>query len=130
MAGKIYLLDTNVIIDLFAGEKKVAEKLAIADKLYVPSIVLGELYYGAHNSGKKSHHLKQIKEFTGICEVVDVDEETASHYGEVKAQLKKKGTPIPENDVWIASLAMQHKLTLLTSDKHFGHIKSLKREAC
>lgn len=128
MAGKTYLLDTNVIIDLFGGESSIAAKLSGKVVRYVPSVVLGELYFGAYNAkGRKSHHLKQIKGFMELCKILEVDEQTAVYYGEVKTALKKQGTPIPENDIWIAAMAIQHGLVLLSKDKHFDRIK-VKRE--
>lgn len=74
---------------------------------------------------QKPKHLKQINEFVAICTIYDIDLETSKIYGKIKNELKKKGRPIPENDLWIASTCIKHNLMLLTSDKHFSEIEKL-----
>jgi tRNA(fMet)-specific endonuclease VapC len=90
--------------------------------LYLPSIVLGELYTGINRVINKAKHLKKLTDFLQLCTVVTIDALTSKHYGEIIAALFKKGKPIPTNDVWIASLAKQHSFTLVTTDKHFNEI--------
>ena len=124
MSGK-YLLDTNIIIALFADDESVKDHLGQADEVFVPSIALGELCFGAHKSGHPRENLAHIDEFASDNVVLGCDTETARRYGQVKNALRVKGRPIPENDVWIAAIALQHGLTLVTRDVHLGEVDSL-----
>jgi tRNA(fMet)-specific endonuclease VapC len=128
MSGRC-LLDSNIIIALFAGENSVLAAANEAAEVFIPSIVIGELYYGAQKSGKRQANLARIDNFVAANVILVCDEETARWYGEIKQQLRVKGQPIPENDIWIAALARQHGLTLVTRDKHFDEIESLDIEA-
>ena len=121
-----YLLDTNIIIALFADEAAVKGNLAVADEVFVSSIVIGELCYGAQKSGRAKANLACIDELAANNVVLGCDTNTARRYGEVKNELRVKGRPIPENDIWIAAIALQHDLTLVTRDTHFDEIENLK----
>lgn len=123
-----YLLDTNVVIALFAGEAPVIERLAVAEEVMVPAVVLGELYYGARKSSRPEQNRTQIDRFASEVAVLDVDQDTARIYGDIKHELHQKGRPLPENDIWIASLAQQHELTLITRDSHFTQIATIAQE--
>lgn len=129
MNGKDYLLDTNIVIGLFASDSAIIEKIkSNSDGIQIPSIVLGELFYGAEQSTKKESNWKRIEEFAQTALVTECDLDTARHYAVIKSQLKSKGTPIPENDLWIAALAKQHGMVLVTRDKHFLNIDTLISE--
>ncbi len=125
MSGR-YLLDTNIIIALFADEAAVKENLAEAGEVFVPSIVVGELYFGALKSERANANLLRIDEFAASSVVFACDTETARRYGEIKNALRSKGQPLPENDIWIAAIALQHDLILVTRDLHFDEIDNLK----
>ncbi|NET35388.1 MAG: type II toxin-antitoxin system VapC family toxin [Cyanothece sp. SIO1E1] len=125
MSGR-YLLDTNIIIGLFASEASIIDNLAQADEVFIPSIALGELYYGARKSGRPQENLKQIEELVANSAVIGCDANTARRYGDVKNRLKIKGRPLPENDVWIATLALQYGLILVTRDAHFQAVEDLQ----
>ncbi|HNS21445.1 MAG TPA: type II toxin-antitoxin system VapC family toxin [Sedimentisphaerales bacterium] len=120
-----YLLDTNVIIALLAGEAGVGSGLATADEVFFPSTGIGELYYGARKSSRPSENLARIDELVLTNAVLACDSETARRYGEIKHALRIKGRPLPENDIWIAALARQYDLTLVTRDTHFEQIDNL-----
>lgn len=128
MSGS-YLLDTNIIIGLFADEEAVKSNFAQADAVFIPSIVAGELYYGARKSARTTKNLERIDELVAESAVLVCDVETAQYYGEVKNKLRLKGRPLPENDIWIAALALQYNLTLVTRDAHFQEIKNLQTVA-
>ena len=128
MSGK-YLLDTNIVIALFADESAIKENLAKADDVFVPSIAIGELNFGARKSARSKDNLARIDEFAESNVVLACDTGTAHFYGEIKNTLRVKGHPIPENDIWIAAIALQHGLTLVTRDAHFGEIENLKTVA-
>ena len=125
MSGK-YLLDTNIVIALFANESDVVGKIGNIDEIFIPSIVIGELYYGAEKSLRVKENCERINEFSSDSSVLNCDKETAGYYGKIKNRLKKKGRPIPENDIWIAATAFQYNLTLITRDEHFKQIEGLK----
>jgi len=127
MSGR-YLLDTNIIIDLFNGDDVVTKKIITAAEVFVPNIVIGELYYGSYGSKKIKSNLKKLEEFIVSSTVINTNIETARIYGHIKNELKKKGTPIPENDIWIAALAKQYSLKLLTRDRHFESIEEIDTE--
>lgn len=129
MSGR-YLLDTNVIIALFAREQPVLDRLAAAEAVFVPAVALGELYYGARKSMRVEDNLSRIDAFAAAAALLDCNQATAQHYGEIKNGLRAKGRPIPENDIWIGAVAMQHNLTVATRDAdHFSQISDLKFEA-
>ena len=125
MAGNRVLLDTNIISALFKGDVSVANHIDKSE-IYLSSIVIGELCYGAEYSIKIEQNLANIKQLIAAYNILHIDDETALIYGKIKADLRRKGTPIPENDIWIASSAIQHKLKLSTRDKHFQEISGLK----
>jgi tRNA(fMet)-specific endonuclease VapC len=128
VSGK-FLLDTNVIIALFAKEPVVHERLSNADEVFVPCIALGEMYFGAYKSLRIKENLARINEFVLNSTVLACDTDTAKKYGDIKNQLKEKGQPLPENDIWIAAVAQQYDLTLITRDTHFHIIENLKIES-
>jgi tRNA(fMet)-specific endonuclease VapC len=128
MSGK-YLLDTNIIIALVANDTAVLQRFADASEIFIPCIVVGELYYGARRSNRISENVAQVDELAASNVILDCDLETARHYGRIKDNLRQKGHPVPENDLWIAALALQHDLTLVSRDTHFDHISALNLEA-
>lgn len=109
MSGK-YLLDSNIIIALFAGEQVVLNAANEAEEVFVPSIVVGELYYGAQKSNKRQMNVARVDSFAEANVILDCDQETARWYGQIKQQLQAKGRPLPENDIWIAAIAFQYGL--------------------
>ena len=124
MSGKC-LLDTNIVIALFANEATVKDSLAKTNEVFVPSVVIGELC-GAHKSTRAKENLSRIDDFASSSLVLGCDAETARFYGEIKNTLRVKGRPLPENDIWIAAIALQHGLTLITRDVHFSEIENLE----
>ncbi len=127
MAGR-YLLDTSILIALLADDTAVKGKLAQAQEVFVPSIAIGELYYGAWKSQRAQENLNRIDELVGESAVLGCGVEAARRYGEIKNALRIKGRPIPENDLWIAAIAVEHRLTLATRDTHFSEVTVLNTE--
>ncbi len=124
MIGNNCLLDTSIIINTFK-DNDTSTRLSKYSEIFIPSIAVGELYFGAYRSSNSPKHIKQINQFLENCIVISVDYETADFYGKIKTALKAKGRPIPENDIWIAAIAAQHNLPLFTSDQHFKEIDVL-----
>lgn len=123
-----FLLDTNIVIALFANEATVKQRLAEANEVFVPSIVLGELYYGARKSARVAENLARIDDFVASNTVLPCDTATAQQYGNIKNKLRAKGRPIPENDIWIAAIAMQYQLIVVARDGHFHEVDGLQVE--
>ena len=127
MNGRI-LLDTNIVIAMFANEAAIIDHMEKLDEVFIPCIVIGELSFGAQKSGRVSENLSQVNDFASNSEILGCDTETAFFYGQIKNSLRKKGMPLPENDIWIASIALQYDSILVTRDTHFDKIEKLKIE--
>ena len=126
MTGNNFLVDTNIVIEVFKGNKEIADYLYKLPEILISSIVLGELYIGINRVANRAKHLKRLNDFLKLTTILNVDDETAAIYGAIIADLYKLGKPIPTNDVWIAAIAIQYNLTLLTADRHFEEIDNLK----
>ena len=123
-----YLLDTNIIIGMFTGNRTIQEKMQNGNNLFLASPAVGELYYGAQKSEKVTENLRRVNTFVEKHIILSCDLETAQWFGIIKDQLRRKGNLIPDNDIWIAALAMQHGLILVTRDAHFDAVESLQTE--
>ncbi len=120
------MLDTSIIIHAFKNNTSIAERLDSIREIYVPTFVEGELCYGTYKSSNPEKHIAQIRFFLLNCKILSPDSTTANIYGEIKAALVKKGKPIPENDIWIAAIALQFNLALFTTDNHFSEIENIE----
>ncbi|MDQ3249726.1 MAG: type II toxin-antitoxin system VapC family toxin [Chloroflexota bacterium] len=127
MSGK-YLLDTGIVIALFANDRAVVEQIEDAEEIFIPSIVIGELYYGARQSGRARENVARVDLFAEANVLLMCDTETCRWYGVVKDLLRQKGSFIPENDVWISALSLRHGLILVTRDDSFNAVTNLKTE--
>ena len=123
-----FAFDTNIIIALWSDEPSVKRRFGEAEETFIPSIVLGELYIGAVKSFRSKVNLSRVDEFAVTNSVLPCDAVTAQHYGRIRASLRSKGRPIPDNDIWIASLALQFGITLVTRDEHFQEVEGLSVE--
>jgi len=120
------LLDTSVVIPYFKGDRAVHTQIQASAKLHLPQTVLGELICGAHLSTNPARTLAEVQNFLKAVVVLSPGVTTAEHYGRIRADLAKAGTPIPENDIWIAALAIEHQLPLAARDAHFDLISGLQ----
>lgn len=125
MSGR-YLLDTAIVLALFANDPAVVRPIEQADEVFIPSIVLGELYYGARRSGNVVENVARVYEFAQANTILACDAETSRWYSVIKEVLLQKGALIPENDVWVAAIALHYGLILVTRDEHFANITNLK----
>jgi len=122
-------LDTNRLTDLFRGDTALAETLALCEEVWIPLVVLAEIKAGFYG-GSQQHRNEALlatflsKEPVGL---LLPDRETAEHYARVFVQLKRAGTPVPDNDLWIAAMVLQHNLVLITRDQHFERIPQVPR---
>jgi tRNA(fMet)-specific endonuclease VapC len=121
------LIDTNIVSAHFKGDPVVESKLLLAEMIYLPSIVLGELYFGANRSSNPSKNIQRIERFLFAVFVLSIDSDTPNFYGDAKADLSSRGLMIPDNDLSIAAISLQHDLVLVTRDHHFDHLQNLKK---
>ena len=121
------LLDTSAYSALQRGYQPVLEVLRRSETVAVSAVVLGELYSGFRAGNRWAENKAQLEQFLSkpSVRVLNLTEETALRYAEVDVYLRKKGRPIPRNDVWIAAVALEHGLQLLTLDVHFREIPLL-----
>jgi tRNA(fMet)-specific endonuclease VapC len=121
------ILDTNGLSALVEGEPGLEPLLRRAAQVAIPVIVLGEYRYGISQSRNHIHYQRWLAEYLPSFRILDVDERTTISYSTVRRELKKAGTPIPSNDVWIAALCRQHSLPLLSRDRHFDAVSGIIR---
>lgn len=124
-SGKSVLLDTSVVVRHFRDSNVFASKLSAYEELYLPQVALAELYAGAYRSARSEQNLQKIARFLEAVNVLGNDESTPEVYGRISAQLARSGTPIPQNDIWIASIALQSNLPLATADHYFQKVSGL-----
>lgn len=123
-----YLLDTNIATALFAGDPVVQEKVRNAEYIAVAPPIIGELRFGAQKSNKVAENLRKIDIFVQQIIIFFCDLETARWDRIIKDKLRRKGLPIPNNDIWIAAITRQRGLILVTRDSHFDEVESLQVE--
>ena len=117
-------LDTNAYSDFMRGDAGRVEIVRTARSISMPLIVLGELRAGFAAGNQESANAANLQRFLNSPRVVVLlpDEQTAHYYAQLYLQLRNKGISVPTNDLWIASLAVQHSLVLCTSDRHFQQL--------
>ena len=125
MIGDI-LIDTTVAVAHLRGVATVSERLANAQLCYLSTVALGELHFGLWRSTRREENRLQLDRWLQVIALLAVDESVAERYGQLKQQLLQAGTPIPENDLWIAACALQHGLPLATRDAHFNQVPGLQ----
>ncbi len=123
------ILDTNALSAFVDGDTAVGEVLRRQTRAAVPVIVLGEFRYGIAVSRHRSAYEAWLESQLPHFEVLAVTAETATAYAELRVALKRSGRPIPANDAWIAALALQHRLPVLSRDQHFDVVPGLERTA-
>ena len=122
-------LDTNRLTDLFQGDAELADRLGECDEVWLPLVVLAQIKAGFYGGSQQHRNEKLLQSFLAqpTVGVLLPERETAEHYARLFVQLKRAGTPIPDNDLWIAALALQHDLKLITRDHHFERVPQLLR---
>lgn len=121
------ILDTNGLSAMADGEPGIALFLQQADEVVLPVIALGEYRYGIRQSRHRASYERWLNEVLASCRVLSVDESTSGVYADIRGELKRAGRPIPGNDLWIAALARQHSLPVLSRDRHFDRVSGLIR---
>ena len=123
------ILDTNALSAWAQGYAEVEAPLRSAERLVVPSIVLGEYYFGIRQSRHRLRYQDWLARYLPMTEIAMITSATADAYADIHLELKRLGSPIPPNDVWIAALACQHALPLLSNDSHFDAVDRIQRIA-
>lgn len=126
---KSLLVDTNILIALFRGDEKVAAEIGAYDRVLVPTVVIGEFKAGVNPAVKAGKaQQRQLDEFldSASVTVIPVSEDVADAYARIFRVLKANGTPIPQNDLWIAACAVENGAILYSKDAHFSLIPLLK----
>ncbi len=121
------ILDTNGLSAVADGDAALEPILHEAADVALPVIVLGEYRYGIQHSRDQHRYQQWLTDTIRNYRVLDVDDDTAVFYAAIRTELKKAGTPIPSNDVWIAALCRQHSFPLLSRDHHFDLVRGIKR---
>jgi tRNA(fMet)-specific endonuclease VapC len=120
-----FLLDTNVVIGLLNGDDAIREAIEAAAEVFLPVVAIGELYFGAAKSSRPEQNRELIEQFVESRVVLACDLAVAREYGRVKSLLKTRGTPLPENDIWIGAIALRYELILVSRDQHFREMEEL-----
>ncbi len=122
-------LDTNRYSDFAKGAAEVVATLERADALYLPFVVLAELRCGFVGGTRLRENEAGLRKFLARPNVqaLFADDQTTHSYAALYEQLRRQGTPIPKNDLWIAALVVQHGLTLYARDPHFDHLPQVPR---
>jgi tRNA(fMet)-specific endonuclease VapC len=121
------IVDTNAISALLSGDGPLGELLANADRHHLPLHVIAEYQFGLLASRKRKRLQALLRRLEADSIILCPDRETADVYTGIRFDLRQQGTPIPENDIWIAALAQQYSLEIVSRDPHFNYIASVKR---
>jgi len=122
-------LDTNRYVDLARGVEEAAHGIQHAQQIVMPFATLAELRAGFLSGTRAEENERKLIEFLGTprVSIAYADEQTTHHYARIFVQLRRQGTPIPVNDMWVAAIAIQHDLVLFARDRHFDHLPQIPR---
>ena len=121
------ILDTNALSALLDKEAALLEAIRDSRELALPVIVLGEFRFGISVSRRRDEYLAWLRRDLSLFRVLPVVEETSVYYATIRSELKAGGSPIPANDAWIAALARQHRMPIVSRDTHFDRVKNVER---
>jgi tRNA(fMet)-specific endonuclease VapC len=121
------ILDTNALSALLDKDAALLKAIQESRELALPVIVLGEFRFGINVSRRRDEYLAWLRRDLSLFRVLPVVEETSVYYAAIRSELKASGSPIPANDTWIAALARQHRMTIVSRDTHFDKVKNIER---
>lgn len=119
------ILDTNALSAFVEGDKELLAVLRNRIELAAPVVVLGEYLFGIRQSRLQARYENWLDANLDLFDILATERETATHYADIRRELKAAGHPIPSNDIWIAALARQHGLPIVSRDRHFRAIGGL-----
>jgi tRNA(fMet)-specific endonuclease VapC len=123
------IIDTNALSEFLDDNLHVRELLSEAAGPFLPVVVLGEYRFGLQSSRERENRLRWLDSLEEHWTVINVTKKTARFYADLRQELRKKATPIPANDAWIAALALEHGLPILSNDPHFDLVPGIDRIA-
>ncbi len=123
------IVDTNALSAFADDSPEAITAMGKADQVAIPVVVIGEYRYGIAQSNRRNKYEEWLAGFLPACDTLDITMKTVPEYAKICLELRRAGTPIPSNDIWIAALCRQHDLPLLSRDRHFDHVKGLRRLA-
>ena len=121
------ILDTNALSAFVDGQAEIGAVLRLQHRAAIPVIVLGEFRYGIAGSRHRKTYEAWLQTHLGAFDILGVTAETTLHYASLRTKLKTLGRPIPANDAWIAAIAIQHTLPILSRDQHFDALPDVRR---
>lgn len=121
------ILDTNAVSASLAGDKKLGHLLRGSERYHLPLPVIGEYQFGLLALRQQKRYASLFRRLEAESVVLYPDRDTADWYASIRHELKKRGRPIPEHDIWIAALARQYALEVVSNDSHFDHVDGLRR---
>lgn len=119
-------LDTDIAVEFLRRNQAVVRKLASFRYHTLTGTALGELMVGAKKSSAPTISLASISRLVETVGLVFPDSNTSSVYADIRVALERKGTPIPQNDIWIAAISLQYRIPIASNDAHFGHVDGLE----
>ena len=122
------LLDTNALSALWSGDERILDALGQAECVFMSIIVLGELFAGFRGGTRMKENRARLAGFLAkpTVRTLELSTETAEVYGQIKDALKRSGTPIPINDIWLSAQAIETGSVLITFDNHFGNVSGIR----
>jgi tRNA(fMet)-specific endonuclease VapC len=121
------IVDTNALSAWRDGDSGLLSVIGAAGMLVLPAISVGEYLYGVRNSRRRTENEAWLDHVVRSLRAAPITLETAGVYASIRSMLDRKGRPIPANDTWIAALALQHRLPVLSRDTHFDVVDGLTR---
>jgi tRNA(fMet)-specific endonuclease VapC len=119
-------VDSNAYIAMRAGDADAIALIGSFNRIQLPVVVLGELLYGAGASRRAEANRRVVREFAANCTLLELTQDVAERYSELKLHLRSAGKPVPDNDLWIAAACVAAGIPLITRDAHFAHLPALK----
>jgi len=120
------ILDTNALSALAEGDRELLRVVEGQPDLAVPVIALGEYIYGIRQSRFRLRYERWLNANLSVLDLLAVGKNTAQQYAEIRRELKTAGQPIPSNDLWIAALAREYNLPVVSRDRHFQAVRGLR----
>lgn len=121
------ILDTNAVSAIADKDRRLLEVISTAPFLALSFIAYAEFRYGLLGSERPEAGIRLLADLTASIPLLVPDKDTLEQYADIKDHLKRKGHPIPDNDIWIAALARQHSMPVLSRDRHFDAIPDIQR---
>ena len=123
------ILDTNALSAYLDQTPEAVEIVSDAREVAIPVIVAAEFAFGVAQSRHREAYQQSLERMLERCTVLNIGIETARHYAAIRLELKRAGTPIPANDLWIAALSRQHAIPVMSRDTHFDFVAGLRRRS-